>query len=195
MTLATKGGGDLGKAAVDQAHADYENKQAQRERRLKLTDLAASKEEQQTYASAADMARAGVEQQKANLERARINLERTEMRAPVSGWVTNLLIRQGDYATTGQMAMSIVAADSFWVDGYFEETALPRIQAGDPAKIWRLAMVECCRDGSIALRAASWFPMRLRARAGSCRSTQSLRGFGSRNASPCGSRSVHCRRT
>jgi RND family efflux transporter MFP subunit len=129
---------DLSKAAVDQAQADYENKQAQRDRRLKLTDLAASKEEQQTYASAADMAQAGVEQQKANLERARINLDRTEIRAPVDGWVTNLLIRQGDYATTGQVAMSIVDAESFWVDGYFEENALRRIQEGDPAKIWLL---------------------------------------------------------
>ena len=129
---------DLAKATVDQAQADYENKKAERDRRLALTDLAASKEEQQTYKSAADMAAAVVEQQKANLERARINLERTEIRAPVSGWVTNLLVRQGDYATAGQMAMSIVDADSFWVDGYFEETALRRIAAGDSAKIWLL---------------------------------------------------------
>jgi RND family efflux transporter MFP subunit len=96
---------DLAKAALDQASADYESKKAQRDRRLALTDLAASKEEQQIYASAADMAQAGVEQQKANLERAQINLERTEIRAPVRGWVTNLLIREGDYATTGQVAI------------------------------------------------------------------------------------------
>jgi multidrug resistance efflux pump len=84
------------------------------------------------------MARAELAQQKANLARARINLDRTDIRAPVSGWITNLLVRQGDYATAGQMAMSIVDADSFWVDGYFEETALRRIAAGDPAKIWLL---------------------------------------------------------
>jgi hypothetical protein len=29
-------------------------------------------------------------------------------------------------------------ADSFWVDGYFEETALKLIHDGDPAKIWLL---------------------------------------------------------
>ena len=34
------------------------------------------------------------------------------MRAPVSGGVTNLLIRQGDHAVTGQTAMSIIDADS-----------------------------------------------------------------------------------
>ena len=88
--------------------------------------------------AAVDEAQAEVEQQKANLERAQINLERTEIRVPVSGWITNLLVRQGDYATTGQTAMSIVDADSFWVDGYFEETALRNIEAGDPAKIWLL---------------------------------------------------------
>jgi Cation efflux system protein CusB domain 1 len=36
------------------------------------------------------------------------------------------------------MAMSLVDAESFWIDGYFEETALKRIREGDPAKIWLL---------------------------------------------------------
>jgi multidrug resistance efflux pump len=34
--------------------------------------------------------------------------------------------------------LSIVDAESFWVDGYFEENALRSIQEGDPAKIWLL---------------------------------------------------------
>jgi multidrug resistance efflux pump len=38
--------------------------------------------------------------------------------------------------------MSIVDADSFWVDGYFEETALKSIHNGDPAKIWLLGYKE-----------------------------------------------------
>jgi hypothetical protein len=33
------------------------------------------------------------------------------MRAPVSGGVTNLLVRRGDYTVTGQTAMSIIDAD------------------------------------------------------------------------------------
>jgi RND family efflux transporter MFP subunit len=129
---------ELGKAAVDQAEADYENKKVQAERRLALTDLATSREERQTFVSSAKMASATVDQQKASLERANINLQRTEIHSPVNGWVTNLLLRQGDYATTGQQALSIVDADSFWVDGYFEETALRLIREDDPAKIWLL---------------------------------------------------------
>ena len=88
------------------------------------------------------MALAVLEQQKANLDRAKLNLERTEIRSPVNGWVTNLLLRQGDYVTTGQMAMSLVDADSFWVDGYFEETALKLIHEGQPARIWLLGYRE-----------------------------------------------------
>ena len=129
---------ELGKAAVDQAEADYENKKVQAERRLALTDLATSREERQTFISSAKMASSTVDQQKANLERANINLQRTEIHSPVNGWVTNLLLRQGDYATTGQQALSIVDANSFWVDGYFEETALKLIREDDPAKIWLL---------------------------------------------------------
>lgn len=128
----------LSKAAVNQAQADYENKKVQAARRLAMSDLATSRETQQTYVSVAAMAAATVEQQKANLDRANINLERTEIRSPVNGWVTNLLLRQGDYATTGQTALSVVDADSFWLDGYFEETALKLIDDGDPAKIWLL---------------------------------------------------------
>jgi hypothetical protein len=57
-------------------------------------------------------------------------MTRTEMRAPVSVWVTNLLVRQGDYAATGQMALSIVDADSFWVDDIWER---PPCRASTPA--------------------------------------------------------------
>ena len=108
----------LSKAAVDEAQSDYDNKKAQADRRLALSNLSTSIEGRQSYGFSAAMALVAVEQQKANLERATVNLPRTEIRSPVTGWVTNLLARQGDYAATGQTAKSLVDADSFWVDGY-----------------------------------------------------------------------------
>ncbi|RYB07201.1 efflux RND transporter periplasmic adaptor subunit [Lichenibacterium ramalinae] len=129
---------DLSQAALDQAQADYMNKQSQAARRLQLTDLATTPEQKEQYVSAAKMAQADVEQQKANLDRAKINMERTEIRAPVNGWVTNLLTQQGNYATTGQTALSVVDSDSYWVDGYFEETNIGPIREGDPAKVYLL---------------------------------------------------------
>ena len=129
---------DLGQAALDQAEADYTNKQAQAARRLQLTDLATTPEQKEQYVSAAKMAQANVEQQKADLDRAKINMQRTEIRSPVNGWVTNLLTQRGNYASTGQLALSVVDADSFWVDGYFEETTIAPIRQGDPARIYLL---------------------------------------------------------
>jgi multidrug resistance efflux pump len=49
--------------------------------------------------------------------------------------VTDLPAQQGDYATVGGNVISIVEADSFWVDAYFEETQLASFNEGDPARI------------------------------------------------------------
>jgi multidrug resistance efflux pump len=88
----------------------------------------------------------------ANLKQARVNLERTEIRSPVNGWVTNLLAQLGDYANVGQNEISLVDADSFWIDGYFEETNLGPIHEGDPATAKLMGYDELIRGhvGSIA---------------------------------------------
>lgn len=72
---------------------------------------------------------------KAAIAKAQLDLGRTVIRSPVNGYVTNLLARLGDYATVGQRLISVVDADSFWVDGYFEETSLGRIHDGDPTTV------------------------------------------------------------
>jgi len=78
---------------------------------------------------------AGLAQAKAQLNQAQVNLERTRILAPVDGYVTNLLAQLGDYVNVGINTISLVDADSFWVDGYFEETNLGPIRVGDPAQI------------------------------------------------------------
>ena len=80
-------------------------------------------------------AEAGLAQAKAQLNQAQVNLERTRILAPVDGYVTNLLAQLGDYVNVGVNTISLVDANSFWVDGYFEETNLAPIRVGDPAQI------------------------------------------------------------
>jgi multidrug resistance efflux pump len=89
----------------------------------------------QTYAANATASHAQYEQAVASLKQAEVNLQRTEIRAPVDGWVTNLLAQRGDYATARQNLISLTDANSFWVDGYFEETGVAPIQVGDPAEV------------------------------------------------------------
>jgi RND family efflux transporter MFP subunit len=76
---------------------------------------------------------AAVAVDKAAIARAQLDLSRVVVRSPVNGHVTNLLAQLGDYATAGTKLISLVDADSFWIDGYFEETTLGRIRDGDPA--------------------------------------------------------------
>ncbi|MFE1599024.1 efflux RND transporter periplasmic adaptor subunit [Methylobacterium sp. ID0610] len=122
-------------AALAQARAQAQNSRAEADRRNQLSDLAVSAEARQTYESAADAAQAAAEAASANLDNAKLNLERVEIRSPVNGYVSNLLLQAGTYATAGQAAMTLVDTDSFWVAGYFEETHLRAIQVGAPARI------------------------------------------------------------
>ena len=125
----------LAEAAVQQAQVNTQNAEREAKRRMELTSLAVTKEEQQTYETSAVANQAQLQQAQANLDQARVNLERTEIRSQVNGYVTNLLAQLGDYANVGQNLISVVDADSFWVDGYFEETNLEPIQVGDSASV------------------------------------------------------------
>jgi len=142
----------LGEAALQQAQVNAQNAEREAKRRLELSNLAVTVEQQQTFETSAVAAQAQVQQAQANLDQARVNLQRTEIRSPVNGYVTNLLAQLGDYANIGQNEISLVDADSFWVDGYFEETNLEPIQVGDPASIKLMGYREIVRGhvGSIA---------------------------------------------
>ena len=69
-------------AAVKQAEANARNAELQSQRRQKLTQLAVTIEDQQTYAANAVATQAQYQQALANLDQARVNLERTQVRSP-----------------------------------------------------------------------------------------------------------------
>jgi len=68
-------------------------------------------------------------------ETANLNLEFTRVRAPVDGYVTNLDLQLGDQAQANQPALALVDINSFWVHGFFQETLIEKIRAGDRAVI------------------------------------------------------------
>lgn len=59
------------------------------------------------------LAQANVQLAIAALTQAELDLQRTRVVAPVSGYVTNLLTRQGDYATAGGALLALVDSDAF----------------------------------------------------------------------------------
>ena len=72
---------------------------------------------------------------KAAVQSAELDLEFTEVKAPVTGYVTNLDLRLGDQAVANQPALALVDVTSYWIDGFFRETLVGRIRPGDRAVV------------------------------------------------------------
>ena len=125
---------DQSQAAVESAKNTLTLKQADAKRRFGATG-AVSAEEQQQYQINAAVAKAQLDSAVASLNVAKLNLVRSTLYAPSEGFVTNFLLRVGDYASEGRPVMSIVDKHTFWIDAYFEETKIHTIKAGDKARI------------------------------------------------------------
>jgi RND family efflux transporter MFP subunit len=127
----------LAQAEANAAGRERERQQRQREldRRNRLTSLAITEESREQAATALATAEAAYDQAQAELNTARLNLDRSEVRAPANGFVTNLQVNQGDYATAGKALLAIVDSDSFYVAAYFEETKIRNIREGDRATV------------------------------------------------------------
>jgi len=119
------------KAQLQQKAADLQVKHMQSLRRQQLSTLATTPEEQQTFAGAALQAKGAFDAAQQQATQAEIDLRRTKVLSPVNGYVTNLTMRVGDYAHQGGVDISIIDTDSFWIDGYFEETKMARVCIGD----------------------------------------------------------------
>jgi RND family efflux transporter MFP subunit len=128
--------------AVQQAQANVAARQAELRmrradaaRRADMDSLVVSKEQRDNAMQSASGAEAQLQQAQAALDAAKLNLERTRVVSPVDGYVTNLSVYRGDYATAGTPKLAIVDSHSFWVYGYFEETKLPHVRVGDAAEM------------------------------------------------------------
>jgi RND family efflux transporter MFP subunit len=116
------------RASLDQANADLHRYRA-------LTDLATSQQKQEQVLATQQEAQASYDQAVADRGVAQLNLDRSEVHASVNGTITNMDLRPGAYVTAGHGVMALVDTDTLRVEGYFEETKLPRIHVGDPVRI------------------------------------------------------------
>jgi RND family efflux transporter MFP subunit len=128
--------------AVEQAQAKVAARKAElqmrrddAQRRADMDSLVVSKENRDNATLSASAAEAQYQQARAELDAAKLNLARTRVVSPVDGYVTNLSVFRGDYATVGAAKLAIVDSHSFWVYGYFEETKLPRVKIGGKAEM------------------------------------------------------------
>jgi multidrug resistance efflux pump len=115
-------------ALLDQAVSDLKRYRA-------LTTDAVSQQKQEQVLATELQAQAAYDQAVADRAVAQLNLDRSEVYASVNGKISNMDLRPGTYVTAGKGVMALVDTDSLHVDGYFEETKLPRIHVGDRVAI------------------------------------------------------------
>lgn len=115
-------------ATLEEANADLKRYRG-------LTTDAISQQKQEQVLAAQQLAKASYDQALADQAVAKLNLERSEVRASVNGTISNMDLRPGAYVSAGKGVMALVDSDTLHVEGYFEETKLPRIRVGAPVKI------------------------------------------------------------
>ena len=115
-------------ASLEQAQLDYQ-------RYDKLSDVAVSDQRRELAKATAEEAKAAYDQAVADRDLAKLNRVRAEVRASVNGLITNMDLQPGAYVSVGHGVTALIDEDTLRVEGYFEETKLPRIKVGDTATV------------------------------------------------------------
>jgi RND family efflux transporter MFP subunit len=126
---------DRAQAVVEQREAELELARHEASRRNRLGRAAISAEGQETSRINSRVATATLAQAQSALTSAQLDLTRATVKAPVAGHVLNLQLSEGNYTNAGKPVLALVAADSYYVTGYFEETKMPRVKVGDHARV------------------------------------------------------------
>jgi RND family efflux transporter MFP subunit len=129
-------------SALAQANAQLAAQQVEKGRRSKeasrragLDNAIVSAESRETAEFAVGTASAQYQAALAARGMAELNLERTVVRAPVTGYVTNLNVHVGDFAAVGAARLAVIDSASYYVVGYFEETKLPLLKVDDAVEV------------------------------------------------------------
>jgi multidrug resistance efflux pump len=115
-------------ASLVQAQLDYQ-------RYDRLTDIAVSDQRRELAKATAEEAKAAYDQAVADRDLAKLNRVRSEVRASVNGLITNMDLQPGAYVSVGHGVTALIDEDTLRIEGYFEETKLPRIKVGDAATV------------------------------------------------------------
>lgn len=113
--------------------AEYDMLKKQFDRRFAVGNDVVSKEEHEIALYKLEIAKASYEKTVAELNAAKLNLERSSVIAPEDGWITNLVLKNGDFVNRGENSLALIHDNTFWVYGYFEEHKIPLIKEGDVA--------------------------------------------------------------
>lgn len=143
--------------SVDRAEANYEVSVEQRhgavaslnQSKAALLQAEAALEEQLANLGARGEQNASIREARAAVRQAELNLEFTKVHAPVDGYITNLNLRIGGQAVTNQPILALVDVNSYWVYGFFRETAVGKIRKGNKAVVTLMSYPDTPIEGYV----------------------------------------------
>lgn len=99
--------------------------------------------------NAVESAQANLELAQANAEEAQLNLDYTKVFAPNDGYITNFNLRVGSQVVANSPVVALIDENSFWIEGYFKETDLKGVDAGDAAFVTLLTHDNVKLEGEV----------------------------------------------
>ena len=150
--------GAASKERLDQAEADVTDAEAVVDGALAELMQAEASKLQAEADLARDKANLGAEGEanarlrtaRAKVHSAELQLEFTRVVVPVDGYVTNLNLRLGDHAVANKAILALVDVNSYWVYGFFKESALADITQGDQAVVTLMTYPDKPLNGRVA---------------------------------------------
>ena len=82
---------------------------------------------------------ADIEASQEAVNTAKLNLSYTKVYAEVDGYVSNINFQIGSQATANKPILALVDENSYWVFGFFKESAISEVEVGDEARVTLLA--------------------------------------------------------
>ncbi|MCP4331883.1 MAG: HlyD family secretion protein [Gammaproteobacteria bacterium] len=86
----------------------------------------------------------------AEKELAMLNLLYTAVRSPVSGTVTNVALKTGEYVEAGDLLLAIVDGSSRWIEANLKEVDLEHVQVGQSASVVLDSLPDVTWQASVA---------------------------------------------
>jgi len=120
--VVSKSDGDKARAAVAQARAQVDSAQSELEKAKQA--LGKKGKDNPKIRSALSA-----------LKQAQLDLSRTTLYAPSHGGITNLLIDEGHYASSGKAVMTFIAVDDVWIQANLRENSVANIKVGNAVEI------------------------------------------------------------
>lgn len=104
-------------------------------RDVKLSKRLISEEQVTSDVLSVKQRKAELDYAKVQVSQAKLDYKRTKIFAQADGFITNLNLREGNYASKGQSLATLIEKKTFYVIGYFEETKIPNLHKEDKVKI------------------------------------------------------------